>query len=153
MGPQNLSLTHTVTHISYAHVLMQKKKGRGGGRGRRAPQKAWFLPCSLHRSSQQVISLTRNPVEAPDAWDEILQKPVRWKDKKGDSFCQVFLCWDGLKSLCFMPGITACQTTRIKDLIVWITSLIYWCHWAVLQVLMCQVFFLFFYWGGVPSGS
>ena len=97
--------THTHTHVLYARPYAEKWGERRG----RAPQPCclnslqkslWFLPFSLHmchRSSQQVISLTRKQANTPDARVKILQKLIWRKDKKGNGFCQVFSCWDGLK--------------------------------------------------------
>lgn len=157
MGPRDLSHTHR--HLSYTHVLMQKNGVGWGGSSallfKQHSESLWFLPFSFHmchRSSQQVISLTRKQANTPDAWVKNLQKLIWRRDKKikGRLLPGFHVLGRSEITVCIMPGVIGCQTTGIKDLIVWITLLICWCHWAVLQVLMCQVFFfLSFLIGGV----
>ncbi len=143
--------THTHTHIYPIRTSLCRKMG---GKTRESSsallfkqpsESLWFLPFSLHmchRSSQQVISLTRKRANAPDARVKILQKLIWRKRQKRERLLPGFLVLGRSEiTVCIMPGVIACQTTRIKDLIVWITSLICWCHWVVLQVLMCQFFF------------
>lgn len=152
---------HTHIHLSYTHVLMQKNGVGWGGSSallfKQPSESLWFLLFSFHmchRSSQQVISLTRKQANTPDARVKNLQKLIWRRDKKRERLLPGFhVLGQSEITVCIMPGIIGCQTTRIKDLIVWITLLICWCHWVVLQVLMCQFFPPLFSYGGGRAAS
>lgn len=96
--------THTHTHpirTSLCRKIGGKTREKSSALLFKQPSESlWFLPFSphmSHRSSQQVISLTRKQANPPDARVKILQRLIWRRDKKGNGFCQVFSCWDGLK--------------------------------------------------------
>lgn len=82
---RKICLSRTHSHVYLMHTSLCRKK-KGGGEGKEssfpAPFTGYFSDKEIRLKHQ--MKFFKSPGDG-------------WKDKKGDGFCQVFLCWDGLK--------------------------------------------------------